>query len=77
MIRSPSIKSIYVSTGIPKLLVSRTYLASALSIRWKQPILLLTVFRTFLVPIALRKLDSLEIIVLNDFLANVLRLNSF
>ena len=77
MIRVPSISSIYDSTGIPTLRVSLTHFASSLSILSNVPVRGLTFLRTFFVQTADLYISSLDIIVLNDFLSKVGRLNTF
>ena len=77
MIRVPSISSIYDSTGIPILRVSLTHFASSLSILLNVPVRGLTFLRTFFVQTADLYIFSLDIIVLNDFLSKVGRLNTF
>ena len=67
----------YVSTGIPSDLVCRTHFAKLLSILGNKPDLyLVTVFFNRLLPEAERYASSLETMSVNDFRANVGRLNS-
>ena len=73
IMRVPSNSNMKVSTGIPRLLVSRTQSASFLSTSGNSPNLDLTVFRFFFVPAAFLNMCSRDSICDRDLRAKVFR----